>query len=905
MKYYNERTEQQLGFDRLRELLIGRANTEEGKELCRRLRPYRKPGGVEIELSRVLECKELLEFDETFSLDVTDSMQAVFDHSSVDGNWLVISDLFRFLKWLRMVRDLITYFRSRKEKYPHLWAGFERLEWKKDLVAGLSRIVDDKGNMKDDASPKLKILRRQRMSLSSDLRRQLNSILRHAAQNGWTEATEITIRNDRYVVPLNADFKGRVKGFVHDVSQSGRTVFVEPSSVLDANNRIREVLLEEKNEITRILIEATGWIREELDNLKDYSKSVARLDFIRAKARLAVETKAVKPVFDRKAKKMHIVQARHPLLMIKDGMSYEQVIPLSIILEPQSRIILISGPNAGGKSVSLKTIGLLQLMLQSGMLIPCNEASEFTWFDKLFIDIGDEQSIQSDLSTYTSHLANMQVMINSMDKRSLFLVDEFGSGTDPRLGGAMAEAFLEKFLASGAYGVITTHYGNLKNFADNNEGIVNAAMQFDPRNLSPTYQIEVGIPGRSYAFEIARNVGIPETLLDRAKSKVDGEQLHSEELLLKLEEQKAELESVLKEQKENNAELKHWLKRNQEMNRMLKEQESRILREAHQSAQSLINEANAKIERTIKEIVTQAMDLREAILSADAENDSRFNMSQSIADFHIRSMMCAPLIDSDGNSLGVIQIDTLDQRNRFAAEDLDVLAGVSRQASLAVDNANLHETAMQQQAIERELHLARQVQQSFLPDECPEIASYSFFDFYEPAQRVGGDYFDYVELPNNRVAVVLADVSGKGIAAALLMAKLSSEMRISLLTESCPAVAVGRVNASLASQGLDDRFVTLVLALLDTSTHRLTLVNAGHMPPLLRHASGDVEEVGEEATGIPLGIDEDFEYESTDFDLAAGDMLSMFTDGISEAMSPEGDLYGLERLRERVAQQVS
>ncbi|MEZ6073384.1 MAG: SpoIIE family protein phosphatase [Pirellulales bacterium] len=316
-------------------------------------------------------------------------------------------------------------------------------------------------------------------------------------------------------------------------------------------------------------------------------------------------------------------------------------------------------------------------------------------------------------------------------------------------------------------------------------------------------------------------------------------------------------------------------------------------------------EGNDESPRISKTIVRQAMDSREAILSADAENDSRFNMSQSIADFHIRSMMCAPLIDSDGNSIGVIQIDTLDQRNRFATDDLDVLAGVSRQASLAVDNANLHDAALRQQAIERELKLARQVQQSFLPDTSPEVAGYSFFDFYEPAQRVGGDYFDYVELPGGRVGVVLADVSGKGIAAALLMAKLSSEVRFALVTETCPAAAIKRVNASLVAQGLDDRFVTLVLALLDTTSHRLTLVNAGHMAPLLRHATGDVEEIGEEASGIPLGIDDEFEYESVEVELAAGDMLSMFTDGISEAMSPDGSLYGLERLRKRVTQHVT
>jgi len=602
MKFYNERTEPQLGYDRLRTLLTGRANTEEGKALCEKLKPFRSPGGIEVELTRVMECKELLESDETFSLEVRESMQEIFDEAGLPGNWLRATTLARFVKWLVMVRDVISYFRPRKERYPLLWSGISRLDWDKTLLEKLRRIVDDKGNIKDNASPALKNLRKQRMVLSSDLRRQLNSIMRHASQQGWTEATEITIRNDRYVIPLIADFKGRIKGFVHDVSQSGRTIFVEPSSVLEANNRIREVLLEEKNEVVRILTEATSWIGEEVDNLRDYAKSIARLDFIRAKARFALNTKSTKPKFDPKGKTYQILQGRHPLLMLKEGMSYDKVIPLTIGMTPEGRIILISGPNAGGKSVSLKTIGLFQLMLQSGLLVPCNPESEFRWFERLFIDIGDEQSIQTDLSTYTSHLANMQVMLKHLDKTSLFLIDEFGSGTDPRLGGAIAEAFLERFMKAHAYGVITTHYGNLKNFADNHDGIRNAAMQFDPRSLSPTYTIETGVPGRSYAFEIATNVGIPEDILAEAREKVDGKQIYSEELLLKLEAQKAELEAVLKEQKKNNEDLKHWLKRNQEMNKMIKEQEARIMREAHRNADGLIKEANAKIERTIKEI---------------------------------------------------------------------------------------------------------------------------------------------------------------------------------------------------------------------------------------------------------------------------------------------------------------
>lgn len=608
MKYQNEQTELKLGFEELRGLLAERASTEEGKEMCRRIRPYRSSKGLPMELTRVVECRDLLIFDEPFTLEVTTSLGNIFDHAAVPGNWLRTENIFRLVKWLRMVRDLISYFKGRKEKYPTLWKGFERLDWNKDLLVALEKIVDDRGNIRDNASPKLKELRRERFNQSADLRKALQGILRNAIQNGWTEASEITIRNDRYVVPLNADFKGKIKGFVHDVSQSGRTIFVEPSSVLEQNNRIREIFLAEHNEITRILLEATAMVRDRVDALRDYGKSVARLDFIRAKSRIAMELKANQPRFEAKGKAYRIVNGRHPLLVLRDGMSFEQVVPLNVVMEADNRVILVSGPNAGGKSVSLKTVGLLQVMLQSGMLVPCDEESEFRWFEHLFIDIGDEQSLQSDLSTYTSHLANMRLMLKGLNAKSLFLIDEFGSGTDPKLGGAIAEAFLEKFVDSHAFGIITTHYGNLKNYADQTPGIINAAMQFDPQTLQPTYTIEVGIPGRSYAFEIAKNVGIPDAILANARKKIDGDHVYSEELLLKLEGQKAELEGVLKEQKERNAELKMWLERNKSMNDQIKRQEGRILREAHTRAQSLIDAANGKIENTIREIREQQAD---------------------------------------------------------------------------------------------------------------------------------------------------------------------------------------------------------------------------------------------------------------------------------------------------------
>jgi serine phosphatase RsbU (regulator of sigma subunit) len=304
--------------------------------------------------------------------------------------------------------------------------------------------------------------------------------------------------------------------------------------------------------------------------------------------------------------------------------------------------------------------------------------------------------------------------------------------------------------------------------------------------------------------------------------------------------------------------------------------------------------------RISRTIVNQVMSSKEAILSADAASDSRFDTSQSIADFRIRSMMCAPLVDSDARALGVIQIDTLDQRSRFQQNDLEVLASVACQAATAVENAQLHEAALHRQALEHDLDLAHRVQQGFLPDAPPRVAGYEFFDFYEAANQVGGDYFDYVPLSGKRLAVVLADVSGKGIPAALLMAKLSAEARYSLASNPTPAEAMNQLNASFASSGWEDRFVTFVVAVLDLEKHEVKIANAGHMAPLLRHGNGRVEPVGDEQTGVPLGVDPHTHYDQCMLRLGPGDSLTLFTDGISEAMDSRGNLYGLDRLKQQL-----
>ena len=309
--------------------------------------------------------------------------------------------------------------------------------------------------------------------------------------------------------------------------------------------------------------------------------------------------------------------------------------------------------------------------------------------------------------------------------------------------------------------------------------------------------------------------------------------------------------------------------------------------------------------RISRTVVNQAMSTKEALLSADAASDKRFEMSESIADFRIRSMMCAPLINSAGRALGVIQIDTLDQRSRFQQDDLDVLASVAAQAAFAVENAQLHETAIKQKAYERDLVLAHKVQQGLLPAAPPSIDGYEFFDFYEPANQVGGDYFDYITLPDDRLAVIVADVSGKGIPAALLMAKVSADARYCLASERNLATAMCRLNDSFARRGWEDRFVTMIMAVIELKRHRVTIANAGHMAPFLRNAQHQVREIGEDVAGVPLGVAVDYPYEEFSFELAPGELLTLFTDGISEAMNDENQLYGLPRIERQVRESFS
>ncbi len=591
-----------LGFGEIVAACSGFAQTDPGKDLVGSLHPISDPEKIRILLDEVSEWTAILEKGEDIAFGEPADVSEFLRGADVEGNWLEAASIHRLRKWLIMVSAIRSFFISRKETAPENGRTILLPFWNKETSKRIDELLDKEGNIRDGASERLRDIRKQISGISSGLRSRISAAMKKAVSNGWSAEPEFTIRNGRFVIPLKSDFKGRIQGFIQDISNSGQTVFVEPAETLELNNELRSLQSAEANEIRKILIEFTAELRPEIPGIKLLQSALAEIDLSRAKAIFARNIGAERPGIGVGGDKHELIRAWHPLLMLSGGKKREQIVPLTMHFGQSSRIVVISGPNAGGKTISMKTAGLLQLMMQSGMPVTAASHSHMRIFNSIFLDIGDDQSIQSDLSTYTSRLTLLAGMARTMNGNSLFLVDEFGSGTDPRQGGAIAEAFLERFLETGAYGIITTHYGNLKAVAEKSAGVVNAAMQFDSETLSPSFQIRFGIPGRSFAFEIARKAGVQEEILQAAYSKLDGSEIRSEELLQQIESQQSELDQLLTGNREKREELKNLIQRN----RMLVEEKERKKREAiegaEKEARELIRKANAKIEKTIGEI---------------------------------------------------------------------------------------------------------------------------------------------------------------------------------------------------------------------------------------------------------------------------------------------------------------
>jgi DNA mismatch repair protein MutS2 len=599
---YPENLEQKIGFDHIRQLLKHHCLSSMGTSFVDKIRFSDDAALLQRLLGQTHEFMRILASGEPFPAANYLPIDKQLDKARLEGAYLQEDELHGLRLSLQTILACLRFFKGKEEEYPLLTELGLNIWVDTRLLLEIEKVLDDNGRLKDNASPDLQLIRRSMIAELSRARRTLDSILRTAVSAGYAEeGATLTIRNGRLVIPIPAEHKRRIRGFVQDESATGQTVFLEPAEVLEINNTVRELELEEKREIIRILSQVTSAIRPHIAALRKAAGFLAMVDFIRAKSLLGQQIGGIVPPLQARPL-VAWERAIHPLLLLSHRAQNKGVEPLSISLTAEQRILIISGPNAGGKSVALKTLGLLQYMLQCGLPVPMAESSKAGIFRNIFIDIGDEQSLENDLSTYSSHLTNMRFFLRAVDKRTLFLIDEFGTGTEPRLGGAIAEAILEELLRQGGYGVINTHYGNLKQMADRSSGVVNGAMRFDVKQLEPLYQLDIGRPGSSFALEIARKIGLPTSVLEKAKELAGSEQVELDKLLLQLEEEKKYYQDQNRLLDKKEKQLRQQVEEYTELREFLDTRRNQYLREAKLEARQLLDDANKRIEATIRDI---------------------------------------------------------------------------------------------------------------------------------------------------------------------------------------------------------------------------------------------------------------------------------------------------------------
>ncbi len=604
MAIYPDSFESKIGFDRVRTYISESCLCELGREKVENMSFMTNFELVTLNLSITNEIKTILEFEENFPQDDYIDGRPSLLKIRVEGTAPDVEDLVKLRKSQSAIIQLVKYLsgREKEEKYPILYEMAGEVETYPEIIKEIDTIIDKNGQVKDNASPELRDIRGSIKQRVAEVNRKLQSILKKAKVDGLVDDdAEITFRDSRPVIPVPAGNKRRLGGMMHDESGSGKTAFIEPGEVVELNNKVRELQIAEQREIRKILLRFADNLRPYISDIIESYDFLAEIDFARAKARFAQRLKAVLPILQEQ-QGFSWKNAVHPLLYITHSMDNKEVVPLSVYLNSENRILVISGPNAGGKSVCLKTVGLLQYMLQCGLLVPMSPNSEVGVFNSIFIDIGDEQSIDNDLSTYSGHLENMKYMVKNTEGQTLILIDEFGTGTEPALGGAIAEAVLEKIYSKRSYAVITTHYANLKHYASETEGILNGAMLFDTQSIRPLYQLSIGRPGSSFAIDIARKIGLPEDILQSASEKIGQEHFNYDKHLREISRDKKYWESKRQRIRKVEKTLDGlYDKYNNELEDIQKERK-KIIKEAKAEAQHMLKEANAKIEGTIRQI---------------------------------------------------------------------------------------------------------------------------------------------------------------------------------------------------------------------------------------------------------------------------------------------------------------
>ena len=623
---YPQNFEQKIGFDQIRSLIKGKCLSPLGEERVDDMQFSSVFGEVEERLEQVAEFVRLLQTEDNFPAQFFFDVRPSLKRIRIEGMYLDEQELFDLRRSLETIRDIVRFLLREEETesspYPRLKRLAGDIDVFPDIITKINALLSPYGKMKDNASPELARIRRELNTTMGSISRTLNNILRSAQSEGVVDK-DVTpaMRDGRLVIPVAPALKRKIRGIVHDESASGKTVFIEPAEVVEANNRIRELESDERREIIRILTEFSAWLRPSISAVLLSYEFLAEIDFIRAKALLAEDIRALKPALENK-QIIDWATAIHPLLQLSLARHGKKVVPLDIMLNEKQRILLISGPNAGGKSVCLKTVGLLQYMLQCGLLIPLHESSRAGLFESIFIDIGDEQSIEDDLSTYSSHLTNMKIMMKHCNEQSLILIDEFGGGTEPQIGGAIAEAVLKRFNQKHAFGVITTHYQNLKHFAEDNEGVVNGAMLYDRHLMQALFQLQIGNPGSSFAVEIARKIGLPEDVIADASAIVGSDYINADKYLQDIVRDKRYWENKRQAIRQREKQMSEVIERYQQEAEELRKSRKEIIAQAKEEAERLMKEANARIENTIR-----------TIKEAQAEKEKTRQARQELADF--------------------------------------------------------------------------------------------------------------------------------------------------------------------------------------------------------------------------------------------------------------------------------
>lgn len=768
-----ELIEEKIGFDKIRAMVKKECSNALAQRMADQMGFCNDYDRIVLQLRQTDELREILLMENAFpSQDFTD-LSELLPTFNVLGTVIELTALFDLKTSLRTIGECLRFFASHTydEKYPTLRARAAEIFFDDDVLSLCNRIVDDRGEMYDTASDTLHDIRRQINLKHNDIDRRISQTLAHAKHEGWApENAEVTFRNGRMVIPMLDTHRRKIKGLIHDESATRQTAYLEPAEVVELNNDLRELEFAEQHEIHKILLNFTDAIRPKIPTLMEAYRFLAEIDFVRAKARTAIALNAFVPNVV-KTQKMIWYGARHPLLQISLQQQHKEIVPFNLEMNDDTHVMIISGPNSGGKSVCLKAIALLQYMLQSGMPVTAKSTSEFGIFDKLFIDIGDQQSIENDLSTYSSHLYNMKHLLAMADSRTLFFIDEMGSGTEPGIGGAIAEAVLETLYSKEAWGVVTTHYANLKLMADRLPKITNAAMLFDTDKMQPLFQLSAKHPGSSFAFEIAHNIGLPDEVLQSAEQKIGTGMLNFEQQLQQIEVEKLELKKQQTEFQVADDFLNEVIEKYTKLNENLETQKHKILSDARSEAKQIIREANKAVEQTIADIKKanaereETQRLRKELESKGQELYSQQQKADTVRRQSAKKVKKTPTetpaaIDNSpikvGDIVGIDGQETLCQVVELKGNKAVVESGSIR---MTIKTDILHKTAKQK-----------------IPTKPKRDTTSRFQTIYDDLNRKRADFSPTLDLRGRRVAEAL-DMIEKHIDEA----KLLSERELRLL----------------------------------------------------------------------------------------------------------------------------